>query len=120
MTLKRPNPIPSYAAPRRQTQMRAPRRPGRCSPARRCLSRRGSGSARIGADGAFEADQPRVSFMNRAQAVKSSAVITGRVRLAWCSFGVATTITGLGRIDQAARVGRLTGESSPIGAMLPG
>jgi catechol 2,3-dioxygenase-like lactoylglutathione lyase family enzyme len=38
--------------------------------------------------------------------------------LAWCSFGVATTITGLGRIDQAARVGRLTRGSSPIGAML--
>jgi hypothetical protein len=38
--------------------------------------------------------------------------------LAWCSFGVATTITGRGRIDQAARVGRLTRGSSPIGAML--
>ena len=36
----------------------------------------------------------------------------------WCSFGVVTTITGWGRDDQAARVGRLTRGSSPIGAML--
>jgi hypothetical protein len=42
----------------------------------------------------------------------------GLCPLAWCSFGVATTITGRGRIDQAARVGRLTRGSSPIGAML--
>jgi hypothetical protein len=42
----------------------------------------------------------------------------GLCPLAWCSFGVATTIAGLGRIDQAARVGRLTRGSSPIGAML--
>ncbi len=38
--------------------------------------------------------------------------------LAWCSSLRATTITGLGREDQAARVGRLTRGSSPIGAML--
>ena len=37
---------------------------------------------------------------------------------AWCSSLRATTITGLGRDDQAARVGRLTRGSSPIGAML--
>ena len=37
---------------------------------------------------------------------------------AWCSSLRATTITGLGREDQAARVGRLTRGSSPIGAML--
>ena len=37
---------------------------------------------------------------------------------AWCSFLGATTITGLGRFDQAAKVGRLTRASSPIGAML--
>ena len=46
------------------------------------------------------------------------AVRKGLCPLGWCSFGVATTITGLGRIDQAARVGRLTRGSSPIGAML--
>lgn len=37
--------------------------------------------------------------------------------LAWCGIGVAKTITGRGRIGQAARVGRLTKGSSPIGAM---
>ncbi len=37
---------------------------------------------------------------------------------AWCSCGVATTVTGRGRDDQAARVGRLTRGSSLIGAML--
>jgi hypothetical protein len=37
---------------------------------------------------------------------------------AWCSLVRATTITGLGRDDQAAIVGRLTRGSSPIGAML--
>ncbi|RYY11268.1 MAG: hypothetical protein EON55_14640, partial [Alphaproteobacteria bacterium] len=37
---------------------------------------------------------------------------------AWCSFLEATTMTGLGREDQAARVGRLSMGSSPIGAML--
>ena len=36
----------------------------------------------------------------------------------WCSFGVVTTLTGWGRDDQAARVGRLTSGSSPMGAML--
>ncbi|BAQ50218.1 hypothetical protein Maq22A_2p42415 (plasmid) [Methylobacterium aquaticum] len=38
--------------------------------------------------------------------------------MAWCRLVKATTITGLGRDDQAARVGRLTRGSSPIGAML--
>lgn len=42
----------------------------------------------------------------------------GSCPLAWCSSLRATTITGLGREDQAARVGRLTRGSSPIGAML--
>ena len=37
--------------------------------------------------------------------------------LAWCRSRRATTITGLGRDDQAAKVGRLTRGSSPIGAM---
>ena len=44
--------------------------------------------------------------------------VFGLCPLAWCSFGVTSTITGRGRIDQAARVGRLTRGSSPIGAML--
>jgi hypothetical protein len=43
---------------------------------------------------------------------------TGSCPWAWCSSMRATAITGLGRDDQAARVGRLTRGSSPIGAML--
>lgn len=42
----------------------------------------------------------------------------GSCPLAWCSSLRAIAITGLGREDQAARVGRLTRGSSPIGAML--
>lgn len=42
----------------------------------------------------------------------------GSCPLAWCSSLRALTITGLGREDQAARVGRLTRGSSLMGAML--
>ena len=42
----------------------------------------------------------------------------GSCPTAWCSFPGATTITGLSRDGQAARVGRLTRGSLPIGAML--
>ena len=34
----------------------------------------------------------------------------GSCPLAWCSCGVVTTLTGWGRDDQAARVGRLTAD----------
>ena len=47
-----------------------------------------------------------------------SAVPLWSCRLAWCSSLRATTIAGLGREDQATRVGRLMRGSSPIEAML--
>lgn len=70
---------------------------------------------------AAEIDRSRASLDSASVPAKRMARpvrASGLCPLAWCSFGVATTITGRGRIDQAARLGRLTRRSSPIGAML--
>jgi HTH-like domain len=61
---------------------------------------------------------PRLHAALRAEGRGVSRGRIGSCPMAWCSFGVVTTLTVWGRDDQAARVGRLTSGSSPMGAML--
>ena len=64
----------------------------------------------------LSAQIPRSYAANAFRRFQTS--MAGSCPTAWCSFLEATTMTGLGREDQAARVGRLSMGSSPIGAML--
>jgi hypothetical protein len=54
----------------------------------------------------------------RRRCLSQKEIVSDRVPRDGVASGGATLVTGLGRDGQAARIGRLTASSSPIGAML--